>query len=77
MLVAMYFRMSWSEPRVEGVVEGAGTATTIPLSSEVAREAWLPDIYIHEARDVATFKMIQNVEGVYLSEPNTFLFSVL
>ncbi|KAK3882000.1 hypothetical protein Pcinc_013604 [Petrolisthes cinctipes] len=70
-VVAMYFRMSWSEPRVQEV------ETIVPLDSELVRKAWLPDLYFHEAREVTTFMMIQNVEGVYLTPPKTFLFSLM
>ncbi|XP_069156894.1 glutamate-gated chloride channel alpha isoform X2 [Procambarus clarkii] len=79
-VLSMYFRMSWAEPRLVGVPqegEGAGEGGMMPLHSDLTKHAWTPDLYFHEAQDIKSFKMIEEVQGVYLRPPNTFFFSTL
>ncbi|XP_053653392.2 glutamate-gated chloride channel alpha-like [Cherax quadricarinatus] len=74
----MYFRMSWAEPRLVGVprVDAPGEGM-VPLHSDLTKHVWIPDLFIHEARDIKSFKMIQEVQGVYLRPPNTIFLSTL
>ncbi|KAG7153291.1 gamma-aminobutyric acid receptor subunit rho-1-like [Homarus americanus] len=74
-LLSMYFRMSWAEPRlVTGSLTGEGM---VPLHSDLMKHLWIPDLFIHETREITSFKMIEEVQGVYLRPPNTILFSTL
>ncbi|XP_071542964.1 uncharacterized protein [Panulirus ornatus] len=56
---------------------GLGDGMLMPLHSSLMKQLWVPDLYIHEARDITSFSMIQDVQGVYLNPPNTILFSTL
>ncbi|XP_042892955.1 gamma-aminobutyric acid receptor subunit delta-like [Penaeus japonicus] len=74
-LLAMYFRMQWREPRLKGAEANGGAA--VPLHSQFLERLWLPDLYIHEARDITSYKMVEKVEGLYLTPPDTILYSTL
>ncbi|XP_042859339.1 glutamate-gated chloride channel-like isoform X2 [Penaeus japonicus] len=74
-LLAMYFRMQWREPRLKGAEPNGGAA--VPLHSQFLERLWLPDLYIHEARDITSYKMVEKVEGLYLTPPDTILYSTL
>ncbi|KAK8749863.1 hypothetical protein OTU49_015100, partial [Cherax quadricarinatus] len=76
-LISMYFRMSWAETRLVGTTGeelSPGEGLT-PLHSDLTKYVWTPDLFIHEAREIKTLKMVSEVQGIYLRPPNTLLLS--
>ncbi|XP_066987315.1 gamma-aminobutyric acid receptor subunit rho-1-like [Macrobrachium rosenbergii] len=76
-LLAMYFKMRWVEPRLnlpENLTLLSPRAA-VPVHSSILKKLWLPDLYIHEAVDISSFYMVKDIEGVRISKDYTIVFS--
>ncbi|XP_068230791.1 glutamate-gated chloride channel-like [Palaemon carinicauda] len=78
-LLAMYFKMQWTEPRLilPKNLSLLSSRDTVPVHSSILKKIWLPDLYIHEAVDIRNFDMIKEVEGVRINDNYTIVFSSL
>ncbi|XP_064100969.1 glycine receptor subunit alpha-2-like [Macrobrachium nipponense] len=76
-LASMYLRVRWEEPRLIPNAEAYEVGQSLPLHSSFLKKVWLPDLYIHEATEIRKFSMMQDLQGAYIQENYTIVFSAL
>ena len=80
MLFGIYFRVSWTDPRLIWPFEGNLTLDgreSLILDPAITSVLWIPDVYIEYSRTVDRISLLQEVHSVSMNKDKQITISTM